>query len=293
MEPIEAALAAIESLEPGEKPNYTKIAQEYGVVRSTLTRRHQRVSASRNTKAQNQQALHPQQEQELLRYIEQLTKRGLPPTQAMIRRFASDIAKRELGKGWVDWYIQQYKVDLISRWATGIDRLRHQADSQLKYSLYFELLSSKISQYNIGPRHTYNMDEKGLLLGILTRSKRVFSRRLYEEGKIKAHIQDGNREWITLLACICADGSALDPAIIYQSASGSLQDSWLQAFNPDDHRARFAASPSGWTNNDIGLAWLKQVFDPSTKAKAGQSYRLLILDGHGSHLTMDFIQYCN
>jgi hypothetical protein len=59
------------------------------------------------------------------------------------------------------------------------------------------------------------MDEKGCMLGILTRSKRVFSRRLYEEGKIKAHIQDSNREWITLLACICADGSALAPALIY------------------------------------------------------------------------------
>jgi transposase-like protein len=57
MEPIEAALAAIESLEPGEKPNYTQIARDYGVVRSTLTRRHQRVSASRDTKAQNQQAI--------------------------------------------------------------------------------------------------------------------------------------------------------------------------------------------------------------------------------------------
>jgi hypothetical protein len=44
------------------------------------------------------------------------------------------------------------------------------------------------------------MDEKGCMLGILTRLKRVFSRRLYEEGKIKAHILDGNREWITLLA---------------------------------------------------------------------------------------------
>jgi hypothetical protein len=32
------------------------------------------------------------------------------------------------------------------------------------------------------------------MLGILTRSERVFSKRLYEEGKIKAHIQDGNRE---------------------------------------------------------------------------------------------------
>jgi sulfite reductase alpha subunit-like flavoprotein len=38
------------------------------------------------------------------------------------------------------------------------------------------------------------MDKKGFLLGILTRLKRVFSRRLYKEGKIKAYIQDSLRE---------------------------------------------------------------------------------------------------
>jgi hypothetical protein len=293
MKPIEAALAAIESLEPGESFSYRKLAEHYGCSHSALSKRHQGVSGSRSTKAENQQALHPQQEQELLQYIKRLTERGLPPSRAMIGRFASDIAKKELGKGWVDRYIKRYDVHLISRWATGIDRSRHQADSQSKYSLYFELLRSKLSQYDIEPCNMYNMDEKGFMLGVLTRSKRVFSKRLYEEGKIKAHIQDGSREWITLLACICADGSRLEPSLIYQSASSSIQDSWLQAFDPDDHQARFASSPSGWTNNNIGLAWLKQVFDRSTKLKAGRSYRLLILDGHGSHLTMDFIEYCD
>ena len=51
MSSIEAALAAKESLAPGEELDYTRIAQDYGVVRSTLTLNHQRVSASRNTKA--------------------------------------------------------------------------------------------------------------------------------------------------------------------------------------------------------------------------------------------------
>jgi hypothetical protein len=106
----------------------------------------------------------------------------------------------------------------------------------------------------------YNIDEKGCMLGILTRLKRVFSRRLYKEGKIKAHVQDGNREWITLLACICADGLALAPALIYQLALGSIQDTWLQAIRPKD-RVYISSSPSSWTNNDIGLSWLKKVFD--------------------------------
>jgi O6-methylguanine-DNA--protein-cysteine methyltransferase len=57
---IEAALAAIETLKPGETVNYQQIAKKYGVVRSTLTRRHQGLSTSRSLEAQNRQALHPQ-----------------------------------------------------------------------------------------------------------------------------------------------------------------------------------------------------------------------------------------
>jgi hypothetical protein len=41
------------------------------------------------------------------------------------------------------------------------------------------------------------------------------------------------------------------------------------------------------------LTWLEQVFDRYTKAKARRRYRLLILDGHGSHVTKDFIDYCD
>jgi hypothetical protein len=137
------------------------------------------------------------------------------------------------------------------------------------------------------------MDEKGFLLGITTRSKRVFSRQLYESKEARQAIQDGSREWISLLACICADGSAIDPALIYQAASGSLRSSWVEEINPQEHSAFIISSPSGWTNNEICLAWLEQVFNRCTEKKARQSYRLLILDGHGSHVTMEFINYCD
>jgi transposase-like protein len=59
MSSIEAALAAIESLKPGEKLNYTQIAKQYGVERSTLARRHQGTSVSRATRFGNERALHP------------------------------------------------------------------------------------------------------------------------------------------------------------------------------------------------------------------------------------------
>ncbi|KAI1507013.1 Jerky protein [Pyrenophora tritici-repentis] len=209
MAAIDAALAALESLEPGQDFEYSAYAKKYGCSRTTLSRRHRKVQEARTTKLANGRLLNTVQEQQLVQYIKNLCARGLPPSRPMIRNFASDIAKKPVGKNWVDRFVKRHSIDLISHWATGLDRNRFKADNAFMYSLYFELIKQKIEQYNIDSRYIYNMDEKGFLIGILR------------------------------------------------------------------------------------LAWLKQVFDRETKAKARSSYRLLILDGHGSHVTMDFISYCD
>jgi hypothetical protein len=96
-----------------------------------------------------------------------------------------------------------------------------------------------------------------------------------------------------VIACICSDGKALSPTLIFQGANGAVQSSWVEAIQAGEHSVFTTSSPSGWSNNDIGLAWLKQVFDRETRRHASTGYRLLLLDGHGSHVTMDFIEYCN
>ena len=174
-----------------------------------------------------------------------------------------------------------------------MDAKRHQADSRAKYSLYFDLLHQKITQYDVEPGNTYNMDEKGFMIGVLGRSKRVFDKEKWYSKEVKAALQDGSREWITLLACVCADGSALPPGLIYEAAAGAIQSDWVEDIDAEKHTAFVASSTSGWTNNDLGIAWLEQMFDRYTKKKARRSYRLLIIDGHGSHLTMDFLNYCD
>jgi hypothetical protein len=62
---------------------------------------------------------------------------------------------------------------------------------------------------------------------------------------------------------------------------------------PKEHSVHFTTSPTGWTNNEVGLAWLALVFNRYTKKKARRKWRLLIVDGYGSHLTIDFIRYCD
>ena len=61
-----------------------------------------------------------------------------------------------------------------------MDHNRHKADSIDKYRLFFDLLHGKMVKYKILPKDTYNMDEKGFLLGILTRLKRLFDRAVFD-----------------------------------------------------------------------------------------------------------------
>ncbi|KAF1983901.1 hypothetical protein K402DRAFT_396103, partial [Aulographum hederae CBS 113979] len=131
------------------------------------------------------------------------------------------------------------------------------------------------------------MDEKGFLIGILNKTRRVYS----STNEPKGAGQDGNRSWITVIAAICQDGTSLPPTIIYQGMS--LQNSWLEDWQPEDQDAWFTATPTGWTNDEVGLSWLTKVFDRSTKRKArnGRDWRLLLIDGHGSHLNIPFIKY--
>ena len=96
-----------------------------------------------------------------------------------------------------------------------MDRDCYRPDLGYKYSLYFKLLKRKIEQYKIRPWLIYNIDEKGFLIRILLKIKRIFLKWRYKEIKLKQMLQDGNREWITLIAYICADGTALALALIY------------------------------------------------------------------------------
>jgi hypothetical protein len=136
------------------------------------------------------------------------------------------------------------------------------------------------------------MDEKSFLIGKLQKARRIFARELYEQGSPAGAGQDGSREWITVVATICADGTRLSPALIYKAISGNLQDTWLSDFEPDEHDCHFASSPNGWTSDELGYSWLTGLFEKETASKARRSHRLLFVDGHGSHVNMKFLNWC-
>ena len=125
----------------------------------------------------------------------------------MIKKFASEVSQLEVSRSWVERFLRRNRDQLSPKYTTGIDRNRFKADTEHSYRTYFDLLHAKMRQYNVDAENVYNMDEKGFLLGKTSRTKRFFSKQLWEQKKVTAALQDGSREWITILATICADGS--------------------------------------------------------------------------------------
>ena len=88
MSSIDAALAFIERLPPTEHINITQIAEQFKCNHTTLSRQYRGVTSSYYTQYQKQQNLNDQQEKALVKYIDRLCARGLPPNRHMVRNFA-------------------------------------------------------------------------------------------------------------------------------------------------------------------------------------------------------------
>jgi uncharacterized protein (DUF433 family) len=68
------------------------------------------VTGSKEEGYAKQQALSPQREIELVRYIERLAKRDLPLTGEMIRDLSSEVAKRQLEERWITRFINKHQI---------------------------------------------------------------------------------------------------------------------------------------------------------------------------------------
>ena len=129
-------------------------------------------------------------------------------------------------------------------------------------------------------------------MGLGRTVKRVMTVEALQSGRITKSRQDGSREFISLLACVSAIGKAIPPLLVYRGESGDLYSSWVQDVD-EDAGAHFAVTSNGWSNNEMGMAWLQQVFERYTKPQRATSKRLLIVDGHSSHVNMAFVDWAD
>jgi hypothetical protein len=253
--------AALDELNSQNLVVYAQTAKKFGANKTTFARCHKGEQKSRkDVDREYKFLLTHEQKKYLVSYINKLTDYGIPPTTSMVRNLAGDIAKKQPGSHWVSRFNKRWEAKLCSGYLVGADSSRTKADNTVSYKAYFELviipkyiviiiltiqIVRKIAKYNVQPCNIYNVHEKGFLIGVLQKMHRVFGLSQVKSGKLLGAGQYGSREWITLLARICQDLTALPPMCIYSSTSGDVMDSWVDDFNPDEHEGFFSSSETG------------------------------------------------
>jgi len=108
---------------------------------------------------------------------------------------------------------------------------------------WFSVIGNEFSNLAVLAENTYNMDETGVLLSVLSSLKVLVGRQ-----ELKAYRGAGvKRTLITAIECVSADGQHLQPLIIWPAATH--RSSWTTHPTPGWH---FALSDSGYTDTAIG-----------------------------------------
>ena len=151
------------------------------------------------------------QEEILAQWIKVQGRRGVPMTYASVAQATGEILGKLVGEVWPKRFRQRHP-DLKMKKRTGLEKARAKALNRLAVDEFFNMLTDVIKEYDILPENLYNMDEKGIQLGIGARITAMVDR----DQKVVYSIEDGNRELVTVIECICTDGSILHPSIIFQ-----------------------------------------------------------------------------
>ena len=163
-----------------------------------------------------------------------------------------------------------------------LDKSRVIAEDLDQIIRFFKLFRTTKEKYNVHDDDVYNMDKKGIMIGVLAKLRVICSRK----HKQNRTTQQGKREWVSLIKCISLDRRVLSLYVIFK-AKLLLKD-WYNEFRKD-RGGTCAISNQGWTDDELCFEWFKIVFKPETsKVKKGE-YRILLFDGHGSYLTREVV----
>jgi hypothetical protein len=278
---------AILGLQQNQFQSEAVAARTFNISRDTLHRRRAGKPARRDCQP-NSKKLTQLEEEVVVRHILNLDQRGFAPTYAAVRDMADKLlAARGAGQVGVHWPRNFVKRtdSLTTRFNRAYDRKRALCEDPVLISRWFELVEQTKAKYGICDEDVYNFDEAGFTMGKITTQLVVTASE--RRGRPKA-IQPGNREWVTLIAAINAAGWSVPPFLIF-AGQYHLSAWYEEAEIPRDWA--IAVSDNGWTNNKLGVEWLKH-FVKHTDGKVVGARRLLILDGHESHHSLEFQELC-
>jgi hypothetical protein len=280
-------ILAIEAKRTNPRLSLRKLSKDYNVPRTTLQHR-MTGRATRIRKKNGPANLTPAEEEAIVEYILKQDAQGFYPRRADVQDMANLLMDkrgvRRVGKNWTDRFIQR-RPELSTRLSRAYDYQRALLEDPDALNAWFRLVANMRAKYGIQDSDFYNYDKTGFMMGIIggkmvvTRSDRQSNPKL---------VQPGNLEWATAICAVAADGHVVPPFLCVQGRFHLAP--WYQNGNvPRDWVV--TTIQNGWTDNKTGLQWLKH-FDEATRTRRKGRYRMLVLDGHESHINAEFNEYC-
>jgi hypothetical protein len=279
-------ILAIQAISNDASLSERKAAELYGVDRMLLNRRRTGMAARRDCQA-NSKKLTKLEEEVIVEHIIELDSRGFSPSLAAVRDMANTLLRErsapQIGQNWPSNFVAR-TPSIKTRLNRPYDYRRARCEDPEIISRWFELVQSVVRDYGIAKEDIFNFDETGFQMGVI--SSQMVVTGTERRNRPKA-VQPGDREWVTVIQGVCAAGWSIPPYIILKAKHH--QSVWYSEEIPKDWM--LAVSDNGWTTNEHGIEWIKH-FNSYTKARCVGSWRLLILDGHESHHSPEFLRLC-
>ena len=241
---LQLAIAAVSN----QEHTCHSAAIAFGVPRRTLYNRVNGNMKPRNQAYETNQNLTHVEEKELVRWITRLTITGYAPRYETLRQLAEIIRERrvkqmddgevqvkvydKIGKDWVPRFIQRHP-ELASVRLRSIDSVRIKDTAPEWLQRWFDDLKKVLVEFDIKPENIYNMDESGFAIGEKEPGRVIINANIHQRYQAKP----GRQEWVTVVECVCADGSIISPLVIFKAENLSTQ--WIPASIHGDWRFNY------------------------------------------------------
>ncbi len=261
-----------------------KASMTYGIPKSTL---HDHVIGKvvAGARPGPTRYLDDEEEHELVRWLEGCSEVGCAKTVREVRAIVGAIVGKKHGvdsitvsHGWWDRFRERHP-HLTLRAGESLAYRRAASTSRETIDGYFDHLENVLRENKLSERPSliFNADESGMPL------QHRPGKRIAVKGQKHVHVlASGNKAQITVLACVNATGYSLPPMVVFNR----------KTLSPELTRGEvpgtiYGLSASGWMDGELFYEWFYKHF--LLYAPAARPL-LLLLDGHSSHYSPQFIQ---
>ncbi|KAF6524736.1 hypothetical protein HZS61_010531 [Fusarium oxysporum f. sp. conglutinans] len=263
-------------------------AQKHGMPQTALSDRLRGIPPKSEV-THPSRLLSKSQEARLITWIPRQEALGYAPSHSQVRATVAALLRqqgreRPIGVHWLTRFVKRHP-SIKNKIGKCQEASRFNCFTPTAVNWYFDIREREYGW--IKPENTVNVDEGGIMAGFGLDSLVIGS----IDPKRKAFLKGSqSRTWTSFLEAVTATGRLLKPGIIFKGKE--LQQQWFIEELKEITDWYYITSDNGWTDNHIAIEWLREVYLPQTQPEDESDARLIILDGHRSHVSDEWMATC-